>query len=126
MTGSKFLDSSAWLAYFYAENNEIKSIVESSIILLTSSISLFEVKNKLIKDKTEDIKAQNSINFIKERSLIIDVGAEIAEESVDIAKKHKLPVIDSLIYVSSLKNNSELITLDNDFSGLNNVKILKN
>ena len=126
MTGSKFLDSSAWLAYFYAENNEIKSIVESNIILLTSSISLFEVKNKLIKDKTEDIKAQNSINFIKERSLIIDVGAEIAEESVDIAKKHKLPVIDSLIYVSSLKNNSELITLDNDFSGLNNVKILKN
>ena len=126
MTGSKFLDSSAWLAYFYAENNEIKSIVESSIILLTSSISLFEVKNKLIKDKTEDIKAQNSINFIKERSLIIDVGAEIAEESVDIAKKHKLPVIGSLIYVSSLKNNSELITLDNDFSGLNNVKILKN
>ena len=126
MTGSKFLDSSAWLAYFYAENNEIKSIVESNIILLTSSISLFEVKNKLIKDKTEDIKAQNSINFIKERSLIIDVGAEIAEESVDIAKKHKLPVIDSLIYVSSLKNNSELITLDNGFSGLNNAKILKN
>ena len=64
MTDSKLLNSSVWLAYFYAENNEIKSIVESSIILLTSSISLFEVKNKLIRDKTEDIKAQNSINFI--------------------------------------------------------------
>lgn len=126
MTGSKFLDSSAWLAYFYAENNEIKSIIESNIILLTSSISLFEVKNKLIKDKTEDIKLQNSIDFIKERSLIIDIGAEIAEEAVDIAKKHKLPIIDSLIYASSLKNNSELITSDNDFRGLNNVKILKN
>ena len=126
MTGSKFLDSSAWLAYFYAENNEIKSIVESSTILLTSSISLFEVKNKLIKDKTEKIKTQNSIDFIKKRSLIIDIGAEIAEEAVEVATKHKLPIIDSLIYTSSSKNNSELITLDNDFRNLNNVIILKN
>ena len=126
MTGSKFLDSSAWLAYFYAENNEIKSIVESSVILLTSSISLFEVKNKLIKDKTNEVKIQNSMDFIKERSLIIDVGAEIAEEAVESARKHKLPIIDSLIYTSSSKNNSELITLDNDFQDLNNVKILKN
>ena len=126
MTGSKFLDSSAWLAYFYAENNEIKSIVESSVILLTSSISLFEVKNKLIKDKTNEVKIQNSMDFIKERSLIIDVGAEIAEEAVESVRKYKLPIIDSLIYTSSLKNNSELITSDNDFQDLNNVKILKN
>ncbi len=126
MTDSKLLDSSVWLAYFYAENNEIKSIVESNIILLTSSISLFEVKNKLIKDKTDSIKIQNSVDFIKQRSLIIDVGAEIAEEAVEIAKKNKLPIIDSLIYASSLKNNSELITLDNEFRDLDNVKILKN
>ena len=126
MTDSKLLNSSVWLAYFYAENNEIKSIVESNIILLTSSISLFEVKNKLIKDKTDSIKIQNSVDFIKQRSLIIDVGAEIAEEAVEIAKKNKLPIIDSLIYASSLKNNSELITLDNEFRDLDNVKILKN
>ncbi|MEK6932647.1 MAG: PIN domain-containing protein [Nanoarchaeota archaeon] len=126
MTDSKLLDSSVWLAYFYAENNEIKSIVESNIILLTSSISLFEVKNKLIKDKTDSIKIQNSVDFIKQRSLIIDVGAEIAEEAVEIAKKNKLPIIESLIYASSLKNNSELITLDNEFRDLDNVKILKN
>ena len=45
MTDSKFIDSSAWLSYFYAENQEIKDIIESETLILTSCISLFEIKN---------------------------------------------------------------------------------
>ena len=98
MIDSKFLDSSAWLAYFYAENDEVKSILDSNNILLTSSISIFEVKNKLTKDKIDVIKIKNSIDFIKRRSLIIDIGAEIAEKAVEFAIENDLAIIDALIY----------------------------
>ena len=124
MTDSRFIDSSTWLAYFYRENEEIKSIIESDTILLTSAISIFEIKNKLIKDKIELIKIQRVIEFIKKRSLVINIDSEIAEKAVEFSIKNKLRTTDALIYSSALKNNSILLTLDNDLKGLNNVAII--
>ncbi len=121
MTDSRFLDSSAWLSYFYAENNEIKSLVESDALLLTSTISIFEIKSKLIKDKIEPIKLQKSMDLIKSRSLIINIDFEIANRAVELSIKNNLHTADALIYSSALKNNAILITLDNDFRGLNSV-----
>ena len=125
ITDSRFLDSSAWLSYFYANNYQIKSIIESNVILLTSAISIFEIKNKLIKDKTESIKIQRTMDFIKKRSLIVNIDLETADQAVEFSVKNNLPAIDALIYSSNIKNDSILITLDNDFRGLNNVIILK-
>ncbi len=124
MTDSKFLDSSAWLSYFYAENKEIKPIIDSDILILTSTLSIFEIKNKFTKDKIDFLKLEHSIKVIKNRSLIIDVDLEIAERAVEFSIKNNLSAVDSLIYSSALKNNSVLITLDNDFRSLNNVLIL--
>ena len=126
MTDSRLLDSSAWLSYFYADNKEIKSIIESDSILLTSSISIFEIKKKLMKDKTESSKLEKTIEFIKKRSLIINVDFLIADAAVELSIKNNLATIDALIYSSSKKNNSILITLNNDFRNLNDVVILNN
>ena len=49
-TGSKFLDSSAWLSYLFAENDEIKEIIDSDG-LYTSVISLFEIRRKFLREK---------------------------------------------------------------------------
>mgnify|MGYP001580781431 CR=1 FL=1 len=125
MTDSSFLDSSAWLSYFYANNKEIKELIDLNTILLTSVISLFEIKSKLIKDKIDNIKLQKSIDFIKNRSIIINIDQKIAENAVEFFIKNNLHTIDALIYYSALKNNSLLITLDNDFRNLDNVLILK-
>ena len=124
MTDSRLLDSSAWLSYFYADNKEIKSIIESNSILLTSSISIFEIKKKLMKDKIEISKVERTIEFIKKRSLIINIDFLIADAAVNFAIKNNLATIDALIYSAAKKNNSILITLDNDFRNLNDVMIL--
>ena len=124
MTDSRFLDSSAWLAYFYGEE-QVKEMIESDQILLTSAISLFEIKNKLIKDKIETVKLKRSLEFIKKRSLIVNIDVEISEEAVAFSIKDNLHTVDALIYSSTLKNESVLVTFDNDFHGLNNVLILK-
>ena len=124
MTDSKFLDSSAWLSYFYATNQEVKSIIESNTLLFTSVISIFEIKNKLTKEKINKIKIQRLIEFIKKRSLIINIDSEIAEKAVEFSINNNLHTVDALIYSSSLTNNSILITLDNDFGNLEKVIVL--
>lgn len=117
MIDSKLIDSSAWLSYFYAENPKMKSIVESDDILLTSSLSIFEVKLKLLKDKKERSLIQKSLEIIKKRSLLIPIDEKISEDATEVSFKYRLHMADAIIYVSAIKNNAILITLDNDFRG---------
>ncbi|MEK6908962.1 MAG: PIN domain-containing protein [Nanoarchaeota archaeon] len=122
MTEYKLIDSSVWVEYLV--NSNYKEIIESEEIYLLSSLSILEIKKKLLKlnYKKEDIL--NSLNFIKERSNIMTVNQEIAEMAADICIGKSLGAVDAVIYATSIANNSLLITLDNDFRGLENVQIL--
>ena len=122
MTDSKLLDSSAWLEFVI--NGAYKEIIESDIILFTSALSIFEIKKKLINKKYEEADAIKILNFIKERSIIINADKEIAERAVEISFKYNLATIDSIIYTSALSNNSGFITLDNDFRNLPKATII--
>ena len=92
---------------------------------MTSAISLFEIKNKLVKDKIDLVKLKRSLEFIKKRSLIMNIDAEISEDAVEFSIKNNLHTVDALIYSSALKNNSMLVTLDDDFKGLTGALTLK-
>jgi len=125
-TDSKFfLDSSAWLSYFLAQNIEIRSIIDSQNVILTSVISLFEIKRKLMKDRLNLSKVSVILSYIKEKSLIIKLEQNICEKAAEISIKENLHSIDSLIHTSSLINDCVLVTADNDFRNLKNVMILK-
>ena len=122
MTDNRLIDSAVWLAYLF--NSQYKEIIESEGIYLLSVLSLFEIKRKLVKSKLEETKIAKSVDFIKKQSLIIPITSEIAEMSVEISLMHNLATIDSLIYSTSIINKSILLTLDNDFRGLKDVRIL--
>jgi predicted nucleic acid-binding protein len=121
---SKLLDSSAWLSYFFAQNEEIKGIVESNDILYTQTISLFEIKRKFLERQIRKDGLNKALNFIKERSIIVNLDEEIAEKAAEIAYKKKLHAIDSLIYATALSVESMLVTMDLDFKELEGVRIL--
>lgn len=123
MRDSKLIDSSVWLAYLF--NGQYAEIIDSDEIFLLSVLSLFEIKKKLIKNHIERMKITKSIEFIKKRSLIVPLNAEIAEKAVDLSLEYNLAAIDALIYASSLINDATLITLDNDFRGLKGAVVLK-
>jgi len=126
MTVSRYLlDSSAWLSYFFAENNQIKEIIDGENFLFTPVISLFEIKKKLIKDKLVKEKIEKFINFIKEKSIILKLDINICEIASEISIKEELHAIDSLIYSTSILNKTKLITGDNDFRNKDNVILLK-
>ncbi len=50
--------------------------------------------------------------------------SQIAEKAIELAVKHDLATINAIIYTSALMNNSEFITLDNDFTNLPNVSLI--
>jgi len=89
-----------------------------------SVLSLFEVEKRLMKEKLSINIVRNSMDFIKKRSLIIEISVEIAEKAVQISLEKNLPAIDALVYSGALINKAKLITLDNDFRNLSGVEIL--
>ena len=122
MKDSKLIDSSVWIAYLF--NGQHSDIIDSTEIILLSTLSLFEIKKKLAKSRVDNNKITKSMEFIKKRSLIIPISSEIAEKAVDFSLENGLSVIDSLIYTTSILNDSILITLDNDFRGFKGALIL--
>ena len=122
MTDTKLIDSSVWLSYLL--NGEFKNIIENDEIILLSALSLFEIKKKLAKNSMPSSKISKSMDFIKKRSIVIPISAEIAEKAAEIALANKLPAADSLIYSTSVLHDSILYTIDNDFRGLKGVFIL--
>lgn len=123
MTDSKLLDSSLWVA-FAIENNEF-NIINSEEKIFTSCLSIFEIKKKLLRDKIETNKINKILDFIKKRSIVLQIDEKTAEKASEISLEKALPAIDSLIYSSALLNNLTLITLDNDFRNLKNVQVLE-
>ena len=123
MTDIKLVDSSVWIEYLF--NNHFQEIIDSGQVLYLSVLTLFEVYKKLKKEKIEQNKIIISLDFLKKRSLLIPVSAEIAEKAVELSLHHDLPAIDSLIYATAVHQRVHLITCDNDFRGLPEVTVLK-
>ncbi len=120
------LDSSAWLSYFYAENDLIKELIEDgNHLLMTSVLSIFEIKRKLLMKNIKELKVEEFLKLIKTRSLLIDLNEDISSNAVDISLKNKLHTIDSLIYCSAVLNNATLVSGDKHFEGLENTFILE-
>ena len=120
-----FLDSSAWLSYFFAENEELKGIIDSGSVLFTSVISLFEIKRKLIKEKIDMNKIHSILSYIKEKSIIVRIEQDVCEKAAEISIKEKLHTTDSLIYTSSVFNNCIFVTGDQDFKNIKEVLLIK-
>lgn len=122
MTATKHLDTSVWLSYFFSSSKEAKKIIEEEAgLFLTSSLSLFEIRKKLLSLKKEP---KTFLDFVKARSTIILPTVEIAEKAAEIAFAKKMGAMDALIYASCVLSQAELVTADNDFRGLERVQII--
>ena len=121
MTDIKCLDSSAWLAYHFATSLDIKEIIDKEGLIITSSLCLFEIKKRLLVLNKD---WQQFLKFVKERSGIIVPEIEIVEKAAQVAVDKKLGAMDALIYATAQMKNAKLITGDNDFRGLEGVRII--
>lgn len=121
MTDYNLIDSSIWIDYLV--NGNFKEIIEKEEKLLLATISIIEISKKLSKLKVPNKEIHDKINYIKKHSLIINLDEKIAEKASEFVIEKNLPIADSIVYASSIINNAILLTLDNDFRGLDKVKI---
>jgi toxin FitB len=119
------VDSSCWLEYFAGSRSgdEIAVIVEDLENLIVPSITIYEVFRKLLVELDED-KAIFAIAHMKQGQ-VVDLNADIAVRAAQLAKEHKLPMADSIIYATNNKYNSVLWTHDSHFRGLASVRYLE-
>lgn len=116
-------DSTIWLDYLIKGN--FKEKIEQEEIFAISSLSLFEIKRKLLKNKELKRKEiEEKMSFIKSKSIIINLDERIAEKASEMAEEKNLGAADAIIYTTAILNNAILLTLDNDFRGFDKVKIL--
>ncbi len=122
MSGSKILDSSVWLDYFF--NAQFTELIDSSEIIYLSALSWYEIKRKLWKEKVEPQKISRSLEFLRKRVLILSVTTDIADCATELSLQHHLAAVDALIYATAKTHSLPLFTCDNDFRGLEGVKVL--
>ena len=122
MTDFKLIDTSIWLDYLF--KSKYKEIIDLPEMVMTSVLTIFEIKKKMYKDKMDAALIKAAIAFIEKKSLVEPVSREIADLAAQLSFQHQLAATDALIYATARHRNVQLITRDNDFRGLQETLVL--
>jgi toxin FitB len=115
------VDSSGWLEYFADSKNakHYASAIEKTDELIVSTINLFEVYKKILSQVDENHALQAVA--IMQQAKVIEVTANISIQAAKLSHDLKIPMADSIIYATAIRNNAILWTQDSDFRGLEGV-----
>lgn len=116
------VDSSGWLEYFADGKNAdfFVSAIEDIENLIVSTINIYEVYKKVLREKDEESAIQAVA--LMQNGHIIDVDISISLTAAKLSYDLKIPMADSLILSSARLNNAVLWTQDSDFENISDVK----
>jgi len=119
-----FLDSSAWMAYFFGEpgGKQIAAIIDSNEPILLSVTNLAEIYSQFLMKSTTDSDEKRM--FLMTRCQLAEVTGEIAMEAARIKAKHRLALADALLLATGRVHSCSLQTFDPDFQGLKGARLL--
>lgn len=117
-------DSHAWIEYFIGseKGNIPKQYVEGSEEIVTPSLCLAEIKHKYLSEG-KDFAVR--MNFIIQRSKILNITKDIALLAADKKKEHKLYLADAIVYACALFLGAHVLTGDGHFRHLPEVVFLE-
>ncbi len=96
----KVFDSFAWIEYFRGGQraNKVRDYVDGVMPIYTPAICLTEIMSKYFR---EDKDPSERIEFILDRSLIINTDAKVALLAAKMKQSFSLHTVDAIIYASS-------------------------
>lgn len=109
---SYIVDTYAWISYFEGRKEFQEAIEENE--LYTPSIVLAEVSRILTRRKLPKEKATQTLEFIKQRSLVLSLDESNAAKAGETADREGLHLIDGIIY-SYVDGDTRLLTGDKHF-----------
>ena len=119
------VDSSGWLEYL-AEGKNAKLFapaIEKTDELVVSTINLYEIYKKILSGKDEHSAIQ--VVGLMQQAKVVEVNSTIAIQAAKFSYEQKIPMADSLIYITAKQNNAIVWTQDVDFKDLDGVKYFK-
>ena len=118
MSTANIVDSSGWLEYFTDSDRAslFAAAIEDTENLFVPVISIYEVFKKVLRERGEDDALQ--IASMMQVGQLIDLDCALALE----AARHPLPLADSIIYATAMRNEATLWTQDEHFKDLPKVR----
>jgi len=119
------VDSSGWLEYL-AEGKNAKLFapaIEKTDELVVSTINLYEIYKKVLYEKDEHSAIQ--VVGLMQQAKVVEVNSTIAIQAAKFSFEQKIPMADSLIYITAKQNNAIVWTQDIDFKDLDGVKYFR-
>jgi predicted nucleic acid-binding protein len=116
------LDSSGWIEYFADGPNveRFASVVADTHALLVPTIVLHEVFRWADREGGE-LAARRAMVAMQVGS-VIPLDADLAISAAQLARRHKLPTADSIIYATACSRGALVWTQDDDFEDLPDVR----
>ena len=127
MSFSYVVDTSAWIEYFSATDKglKIKQLIEQEEIA-TSITALLEIADKF---ERENRRFDVCLRFVQKRAVILPLTIELALAAAKLKKKQrekreKFSISDGVHLATAIEEGAVLLTADNDFAGLENVRLI--
>lgn len=119
------VDSSGWLEYLADGKNAklFAPAIEKTDELIVSTINVYEIYKKILLEKDENSAMQ--VIGLMQQAKVIAVNSTIAIHAAKLSYEQKIPMADSLIYITAKQNNAIVWTQDADFKDLDGVKYFK-
>ena len=119
------VDSSGWLEYLADSKNAklFAPAIEKTDELIVSTINIYEVYKKILHEKDENSAIQ--VIGLMQQAKVIVVNSSIAIQAAKLSFEQKIPMADSIIYITAKQNNGIVWTQDSDFKDLDDVKYFK-
>jgi predicted nucleic acid-binding protein len=118
-------DSSAWIELLSAgplEKN-CRAIFSKATEVIVPTVVQYEVYRKTLVTVSED-RALSAVALLNQQT-VLPMTTEVALLAADLSIQHKLGMADSLVLAHSQIAKATLVTLDNDFSSIAGVQIIR-
>ena len=116
------VDSSGWLEYFAGGRHArtFEPVLEDIDSLIVPAVSVYEVFKVLLREAGEEAAIQGVAAM--QRGRIVDLTVQRALDAAALSLRHALPMADSIIFAAAREHGATAWTLDEDFSGLQDVR----
>ncbi|HEY4715674.1 MAG TPA: type II toxin-antitoxin system VapC family toxin [bacterium] len=115
------VDSSGWIEYFrngmLAERFE-KYLADLAKVVVPTVI-IYEVYKKIKKEKGEDQAVQIVGQMLKGK--VVTADAELMVLAGDLGIKHAIPMVDAIVYATSVREKCPVVSSDPHLEKLENV-----
>lgn len=119
------LDSSVWIEWLTRGKRltQCQKYMDKHTVVGVPALVVFEVCRKVSAKVSED-EALRVAAWLRTFG-ILDLNDEISLDAVDLSLTHKLGMADSIVLAHALREGAQLITLDNDFSGIKEAIVIR-